>query len=171
MKSTIVALCVAVSGLLSFGSPQDETSDTSRPSSEQVLLQEATTLAAGGRFEEAWRLLLTSEEETRTLAPAKLGWRTSTVAGSLRNQSYHVEADAFARFALMQPWFEKGAQPNRREMAVVAYWCAWLASEIIEDRRTAVEWIEQAHSADPESEMIEQLRKRVTAAHDALPRN
>jgi len=168
----LVWAAVAACGVASIGVAQSGSAEAARVSPEQLLLQEATALAAVDRFDEAWQLLIApgSRGEPEVMpSPARLGWRVATVAGSLRNQSAYATADAFARFALLQAWTEPGRALSRRDLADAGYWCAWLASEILSDRESASAWIEEAAKADPESGRIRELKARLAEAERSFP--
>jgi len=177
MSRQIVACVVALCGLVSVGASQSAVSvDASLPnrvSPEQTLLKYATELATNGDFQGAWQVMnlggAQGGVEVRVL-PARLGWRTATVAGSLRNRADYAKADAFVRFALAQPWSEGGRTLSKAETAQAGYWCAWLASEILDDRTSALTWIEKASAADSGSEEIRELKTRLTDAERSFPK-
>jgi hypothetical protein len=172
MKIAIALWAAAACGLVSIGVAQNASTNASRLSPEQLLLQEATALAAEDHFEDAWQLLTTPALRGGSGAiasPSKLGWRVATVAGSLRNQSAYAGADEFARFALMRSWTEPGRSLSQSDVAEAGYWCAWLASEILSDRVSALEWIEQASNAAPDSKRIRELKEKLSEAERSFP--
>lgn len=119
------------------------------------MLLDATKLAASGDVVAAWELIEIG------VRPVEVGFRASAVAGFLRNQSLYAEADQFAKLALTQPWSDVRSLNVAKERAEVRYWCAWLATEVIGDRKQAAVWIEQAAADDPASEPIMSLRSRL----------
>jgi hypothetical protein len=129
-------------------------------------------LAGTHRLEAAWQLLIVSSargDQGAIASPSQLGWRVASVAGALRNRSDYEAADEFARFALMQSWSDPGRSLSRSDVAEAGYWCAWLASEILSDRLSALEWIEEASKADSESERIRELKEKLTEAEQSFP--
>jgi hypothetical protein len=139
---------------------------------EIAVLLSATALAKAGDLPAAWETLATVDTargKEFSAPPAQLGWRVAGVAGGLRNSGDYRAADAFARYALGQAWFENSRALGREERGDVAYWCAWLATEILDDRVSALAWIEQAAGDRPDSERISKLRERLEAAEREFP--
>lgn len=171
IRVLVCASAVAAFGLVSFGLAQNEPAGPSRVSPEQLLLRQATALAIEGRFQEAWESLIvpSGRGDAAIAPPSTLGWRVASVAGALRNRSDHEAADGFARFALMQSWTEPGRSLSRGDKAEAGYWCAWLAAEILSDRFSALEWIEEAEKADPEAKRIRDLKARLVEAERSFP--
>lgn len=176
MKTRLLVWAAAVVGLAAFGFSQNAPSGAGAIAAsvppEQAILQRVTALAIEGRLNEAWQVLLNPRDERASaeISVDVVGWRIAAVAGSLRNLSDYRAADAFARFALLQSWTADRRTLSRGEVATVGYWCAWLASEILSDQASALEWIEEAAKADPESERIRVFKDRISEAERSFPK-
>jgi hypothetical protein len=140
---------------------------------EIAILQTATLQAREGNLWAAWETLAiveTPRGRNFSAPPAQLGWRVAAVAGALRNSGEYELAEIFARFALQEAWFDKSRALAKEERGDIAYWCAWLAAEILDDRISALTWIERAAGDMPDSERIANLRTRLAAADREFPR-
>jgi hypothetical protein len=141
---------------------------------ERQAVLDAMELAAAGNHAAAWALLTADVADGRVrmdgVSPARLGWRATTVAGFLRNQSKYDEAGAFARFALAQSWCDLERIGQAKERARIFYWSALLAADFAGDRDRALEWIARADAEDPDSEPIMELRQRLAEAAISFPR-
>lgn len=170
MKIRYVLWAVLLQSLAAASDAQRVSSDAIP--AEHLIFEEATAFAAEGAFDDSWQTLLLPDARGNTLSDPSVdivGWRVAAVAGALRNKSKYEAADAFARFALSQSWTSERRQISRSEVAAAGYWCAWLASEILADRRSALVWAEEAAKADPESERIRVLKERLLDAERSFP--
>lgn len=135
---------------------------------EQELLARAARLAIGGELRRAWKAIVAdlgsnNGKNSDGILAERLGWRVLSVVGFLKNQEEGEIADAFARFALGEPWCQKSPSD------VVRYWCAQIALEGAHDRRAALLWLGAANPG--EGDAVQQLRKQLEAEEAAFPSN
>lgn len=176
MKLHVLVFAAVAFGLVSHVHSQvvGTSADRDAPVPPEIgVLLSATTSARAGDLAGAWETLATVDTargKEFSAPPAQLGWRVAGVAGGLRNSGDYRAADAFARYALGQAWFDDPRSLERKDLGEVAYWCAWLAAEILDDRVSALAWVRDAAEAAPESEAILKLKERLEEADRAFPR-